>query len=449
MNVAATLAEPGRAGRVRPPGTPVAGHAVPGIRDGFAGLRGGTRTGRDRAITQREPATAELESVIDRAERAARDAAAATARQLSAIAETIRLARANPQIFVPSEQCGGRDAVDFAERSAICELATALALTEATVRAQHAQAVTLQRRTPLLWSAFTRGEISAAHARIASEHAISLDDPGAWPEFDEELTRLADSAPTRFRSRARALTERLQVESLHTRHLRATAERRVWVEEAPDGMAWLGALLPADAAHRAMARLDAAANQLAAAPAESRTRAQLKADTLADLLTGDGTAHRVRATVSLTIPLATLLDPGNPDPATLDGRIPIDPQTARRLAADAPSLARILTDPISGVPVALDRRQYRIPADLKRWLTARHPTCVFPGCARPAPGCDLDHTTPWARGGTTSARNLAPLCRHHHRIKHHTRWHPRHQPDGRIHWTSPIGRHYTTLPPPF
>ncbi|WP_246180411.1 HNH endonuclease [Kocuria coralli] len=30
----------------------------------------------------------------------------------------------------------------------------------------------------------------------------------------------------------------------------------------------------------------------------------------------------------------------------------------------------------------------------------------------------MDHTIPWATGGTTASTNLAHLCRHHHRVKH-------------------------------
>ncbi|KAA9394937.1 HNH endonuclease, partial [Kocuria coralli] len=50
----------------------------------------------------------------------------------------------------------------------------------------------------------------------------------------------------------------------------------------------------------------------------------------------------------------------------------------------------------------------------------RDETCRFPGCRRQATGCDVDHTIPWATGGTTAITNLAHLCRRHHRIKHET-----------------------------
>jgi hypothetical protein len=41
-----------------------------------------------------------------------------------------------------------------------------------------------------------------------------------------------------------------------------------------------------------------------------------------------------------------------------------------------------------------------------------------------ADGCDLDHATPWERGGTTSASNLGPVHRGHHNDKTHHGWRP-------------------------
>ena len=62
----------------------------------------------------------------------------------------------------------------------------------------------------------------------------------------------------------------------------------------------------------------------------------------------------------------------------------------------------------------------------------------------PSVDCDLDHRTPYSLGGCTHDHNLAPLCRHHHRIRHQAHWHYQRLPDGDHHWTSPHGRTYTT-----
>lgn len=370
----------------------------------------------------------------------------------------------------------------------------------------------------------------------------------SWRAFDEgALDRALRLPPARFSVSARALRERVHRESLQTRHRRAARDRGVWLAAELDGMATLTALLPADRAHDALARVDRAARHLRVAPDEERTLAQLRADAFADLLTrstggagsraGTGSIHRAeerpasaggrtgdgasfavptvatpsvaeltapiavptaptavpiapaptaiapiavvpttalptaaaptattptaaspptpsapparRASIVITVPALTLLGAGD-EPARLDGYGPIDLDTARRLAGEATSWVRILTHPLTGVPLALDRSTYRVPTALRRWLGVTSPTCVFPGCGRPARDCDLDHLAAWSAGGVTDDDNLAPECRHHHRIRHETRWNPSRDPDtGDLRWTSPLGAQIAEDPPPF
>jgi len=154
-------------------------------------------------------------------------------------------------------------------------------------------------------------------------------------------------------------------------------------------------------------------------------------------------------TVVITVPVLTLLGVDDAPP-TLEGYGPIDLDTARRLAGEASSWVRLLTHPVSGAPLVLDRQTYRVPAALRRWLGVTSPTCVFPGCNRSARHCDMDHLTAWADGGTTDADNLEPACRHHHRLRHETGWAPSHDPaTGDLRWTSPLGGTYDADPPPF
>jgi Domain of unknown function (DUF222)/HNH endonuclease len=213
-------------------------------------------------------------------------------------------------------------------------------------------------------------------------------------------------------------------------------------------MSWLTAHLPSTAAQRAMAHLDRVAAYLASAEDKTRTVAQLRADVAGDLLAGvlGSAAPHVTVSVGVLVPVMTLL--GGDQPATLEGYGPIDAATARELAGHAPSFFRILTDPISSTILDVDRSTYRVPADLKRWLELRDKTCTFSGCGRRAQDCDVDHTTDWAFGGTTSADNLAHLCRNHHRLKHHSRWTAEHGASGMT-WTSPTGAQARPDPPPF
>jgi hypothetical protein len=132
--------------------------------------------------------------------------------------------------------------------------------------------------------------------------------------------------------------------------------------------------------------------------------------------------------------------------ATLAGYGPIDPETARCLAGDAPGWDRVMTHPVSGAVLAVDR--YRPSADLLRALRVRDEHCRFPGCRQPVRRCDVDHTHDAALGGQTEIHNLAHLCRRHHTLKHATDWQVRQVGGGSREWTSPTGLVYIDVPTP-
>ena len=82
---------------------------------------------------------------------------------------------------------------------------------------------------------------------------------------------------------------------------------------------------------------------------------------------------------------------------------------------------------------------YEIPNRLAAAVDLRDGTCVFPWCTRPARRCDHDHTVADSEGGATCSCNIAPLCRHHHRIKTHTAWNYTTVEPGVYLWRSPHG----------
>lgn len=242
----------------------------------------------------------------------------------------------------------------------------------------------------------------------------------------------------------------------------------------------------------------------AAATDEERTLDQLRADLLCDVaLTGMPVAHgpaellgAITATVSVTVPVLTLGGaceapeassgaPGSGDPsgvfgsgdpggvfgsggargpggtrgsggfrnfdapgvprsrfesAILDGVQPVDVATALHLVGAAPGWDRVLTHPVTGAVLAVDR--YRPSSDLRRYLRAIDERCRFPGCMLPPRRCDVDHIDDAALGGATASDNLTTLCRRHHVLKHGTRWAYVKADDGTITWTSPTGRSY-------
>jgi hypothetical protein len=353
----------------------------------------------------------------------------------------------------------------------VAELATTLAIHEASAGRLIAEAGRLVDDFPATLEALSRGAICVGRVRSLLEAASTLPREAA-AEFEAAALERADAeTPSAFRRRVRRLRERIHPEPLADRRERARADRRVCFEPADDGMAWLSLLLEAERGVAVMAHLDAlAAAHQRRFTSDARTGTQLTLDVAADLLlarqldreapsSGSAAAASVGSpigvvtpTVFVTVPVLTLLGHSD-EPAELDGYGPIDAETARRLAAHAPSFHRILTHPETGATLSYGRASYRVPADLAGFLRVRDGGCRFPGCSRRAAGCDIDHTLDWAAGGLTRHDNLAHLCRKHHRLKHETGWRMSQQPGGDIRWVSPAGREYVStpaqpLPPP-
>ena len=103
-------------------------------------------------------------------------------------------------------------------------------------------------------------------------------------------------------------------------------------------------------------------------------------------------------------------------------------------------------------PIAKDRCEHRHREDrytpsrmLKHLVRARTARCSAPGCGARAINCDLDHSIPYPAGITCEC-DLAPKCRHHHRVKQAPGWKLEQAEPGVMRWTTPSGRHYTTRP---
>ncbi|MEO5652628.1 MAG: HNH endonuclease signature motif containing protein, partial [Marmoricola sp.] len=138
--------------------------------------------------------------------------------------------------------------------------------------------------------------------------------------------------------------------------------------------------------------------------------------------------------------------------------------TIERLGA---ATTKLLTDWLTRLPdtggkvfvrpvldLAADRAvdQHDPPAAMREQVVLRDAHCVFPGCGRDSRSCDLDHIVPYIQAddggppGQTHPSNLAPLCRHHHRVKTHTGWDYQRLDDGGYDWTAPTGHHYVVTP---
>ncbi|MFT4135742.1 DUF222 domain-containing protein [Microbacterium sp.] len=364
-----------------------------------------------------------------------------------------------------------RERSDIAVRAATADLAVRIRLSETMIRTRAAHADILQERCPRLWLAFTAGDIDERNAVATALLAASLPDdrPDSWAAFDDAVAGPAQTLPPgKLRIYARALRERVHAESVTERHRRARNDRGVWLTPELDGMASVTIMSSAADVYAMYGQTDATARHLRQHEGETRTLAQLRADVLIDLVNAGATASaaldaptgaaactcatrpaRPQPAVAITVPVMTLLGQGD-EPATLDGYGPIDLDTARRLAGQASSWVRILTHPVTGTVLDLDRRTYRVPKALRRWLGVRDPVCIFPGCSRPARTCQLDHRLDWQYGGTTTDANLAPQCEPHHVLKTKSLWRPYRCPvTGATWWISPTAEVVEADPPPW
>ncbi|MDN3480352.1 DUF222 domain-containing protein [Arthrobacter sp. APC 3897] len=312
--------------------------------------------------------------------------------------------------------------------------------------------------------------------------------------FEADLLELAAAGQTvsQFRVKARRLREGRYPETIPVRHKSAFEARRVCLAPDEDGMSWLSALLPAARAQLIFTQLSTAARGEQGA-GDRRGVDQLRADILTDLLEGDrdedasgngdsrnegsgtenngdedggiegscnegsragGTAAgrknkaharaRARAEILVLITAETLFG-ADEQPAELHGYGPITAETARRLAREAARWTPVERHPDTHEVLRVGRRR-KVPPGLQRWLRARDGTCRFPGCRTNAVISEIDHTTPWSRGGATDHDNLEYLCRRHHMFKSRGFWKARQRVPGIIEWTSPGGLTYRTDP---
>jgi hypothetical protein len=115
--------------------------------------------------------------------------------------------------------------------------------------------------------------------------------------------------------------------------------------------------------------------------------------------------------------------------------------TAAQVAAwcRAPETTKVTVKKVIDLNQHLVCNGYTPSDELAEIVRLRDRTCVFPHCTKPARSCDLDHIVPHAQGGETSSRNLACLCRLHHRMKTHGGWNYAMTEPGVFCWRSPWG----------
>ncbi|MGC5075858.1 DUF222 domain-containing protein [Agrococcus sp. DT81.2] len=343
--------------------------------------------------------------------------------------------------------------------------AVELGLSGAGMERRMTEAWTIVTELPAAHQAAAEGRITTGHLRVieSETRAVRLDpgvDAAQRDEVVAALVAIAETtSPGRLRKRAKFVVNEVLSEPLQVRHDTARQRRRVELFDAGDGMSDLVVHGPSLELSAIFDRLTQAAR--GKPKDEPRTFDQFRCDAAQELLLAGVVPEdlhgisAIRATVGILIPATTLLhDPREQDPAlqgldlpaSIDGRVLVDRDTARRIAAATATWERLFTDPVTGTVVAVDSRRQTVAQKL--WLQARDGWCRCPGCPNPARRADVDHTVPWSEGGPTRLDNLEHLCRRCHLLKHDSRWTVRQLPGGVLEWTSGIGQVIRDQPEP-
>ncbi len=375
---------------------------------------------------------------------------------------------------------------------------------------------------PCTLAALEAGALSEWRATLLVRESacLSHEDRAALDrEIAGDLSALDGVGDRALVARAKAVAQRLDVASVVACARRAESERCVTLRPAPDTMTYLTALLPVAQGVGVYAALTRAADAARAA-GDPRPRGQVMADELVTRIAAGGAvsgdAVSARLEVQLVMTDRTLLA-GDDEPAHIPGYGTVPGPWARNLVLDSlgrrhadrprpeasgarldrptrkPELSRssppglpglgpdrtdagrsrrarvwvrrLFTAPGTGQLVAMDSRARLAPDALADLIRARDGACRTPWCD--APIRQIDHITPHAEGGPTSADNLQGLCERCNYAKEAPGWHetplpahghppaplaggteaarPPHAPDVLI--TTPTGHRYLSRAP--
>ncbi|WP_148574927.1 HNH endonuclease signature motif containing protein [Nocardioides caldifontis] len=381
------------------------------------------------------------------------------------------------------------------QKFAITHLATELGLTEAAARAEVGQSVELRDRLPRLYRQVMAGVLPAWKGRKIAQHTLPLSDQAA-AYVDAHLAPFAHMLSVwRILKAVDAAIIHHDPDRAALLAAQAAEDRGVWVDHCPHGPADLPV---ADSTSRIEATVDTPdalafedAIAVAAALADLGHQGSLDArrakavGVLTDPqhaleLTGAAAENaamgepaeqmrpKVRqrkrlggTTIHLHLHTAAL---GQLSPvARIDGLGPRPAAAVQQWLAGLAPGAQVTVTPVVDLAERISVDAHEAPPRLRAQIDHLDTTCVFPWCGSQGRH-DLDHITEYADPadggppGQTNSQNLAKLCRYHHRVKTHTAWRYRREPDRSLTWTSPLGKQYRVdhtgtqripdLPPP-
>ncbi|CAN5883766.1 HNH endonuclease signature motif containing protein [soil metagenome] len=301
-------------------------------------------------------------------------------------------------------------------------------------------------RIPAVWEALHAGVIDLPKAKIIVDRTLHLDEATAREVATEILEVAAELTTGQLKARLDRMCNDADPDDTKDRYEKGVADRRVVAERQPDGTGDLMGLgLPADRVAAIMDRLTAIAERRKTRH-EARSIDQLRSDIFMELLEGGSRREpRRRPTVDIHVDLPTLLGL-NDRAGEIPGWGPVIADIARQAVHQQPDgeWRVVVTDPDNGAVLWNGTTRRRPTATQRRYVEARQPTCVFPGCRFPAQRSDFDHTVEVARGGKTLVGSLEPACRHDHQLRHQGGWTIEQPQPGTYQWTSPRSHTYTT-----
>ncbi len=337
----------------------------------------------------------------------------------------------------------GETDLELAEQASSSEIRAALRLTRRAADSELAIARSFQTRLPEVWEALLDGRIDRRRANLIVHRTDHLSMAEARQVAHTALTRASDLTTGQLTAWIRRLCAESDPDDARNRFESAVEQRRVVLDASFDGTAHLHLMdLPPDRATRIRDRIDSIARGLKSYT-EIRSMDQLRADVALDLLDPSSSSRSGRrGALVMTVDLATLV--GLADHAgDLGGYGPVIADVARQVAESSASDEwRFVVTDQDRRPIHVGTTRRRPTASQRRLVESAFATCVFPGCRIPATQCDLDHRTPWVEGGQTTTGNLAPLCRHDHRMRHRAGWSYLQSGEGHHEWVSPLGHRY-------
>jgi len=340
----------------------------------------------------------------------------------------------------------------FVAQFAIAEFAAALRLSTESGRRLIGHALELRHRLLRLWDAVTEGQVPVWRARKIAEATTTLTVEGA-AFVDRQLAGIAHTVS--FAQLDRLITEAKARFDPHTAlEVPATDPRYLAIEHDQHGFtgtATVHGILDAADAHDLETALRDGAAELAKLGCEEPldVRRAMAAGTLARGQLSLDLDREIVLHVHISADTLTDTPPSDPEQPAPPGD-PVGIGLARveetrtvvttdQIRSWCGTAGTIIVKPVIDLADHVHVAAYEIPDRIAERTDLRDLHCVFPYCTRPARRCDHDHIHEHARGGPTCTENLAPLCRHHHRLKTHSRWTYTPIEPGTYLWTSPHG----------